>query len=83
MEYQSKLVPYRRCLKRGKRLTYDSTVIIFVYLSVSSNKLPANTLTGNLGKASRKKSPELSGIFPKRGGGSQKKVIFPTFLKTA
>ena len=48
MEYQSKLVPYRRCLKRGKRLTYDNTVIIFVYLSVSSNKLPANPLTGNL-----------------------------------
>ena len=37
-----------------------------------------------LGKASRKKSPELSGIFPKRGGGGPKEDHFPYFfLKTA
>ena len=34
----------------------------------------------DLGKASRKKSPEMSGIFPKRGGGESKEDHFPYFL---
>ena len=37
----------------------------------------------HLGKASRKKSPELSGIFPKRGGGVKRRSFSLLFLKTA
>ena len=49
--------------------------------SVTKEVTPGHYDCFQLGKPSNRKSPEFSGIFPNRGGGSQKKVIFPTFLK--